>query len=168
MKIDIKSKIKSMVVPVIGLLVVGVFVLIIVLYQGEEEEPKLIEVNAYTGETELVTLENNALRFEMDPATTQFELTVKETGKVWRSTPEGVEEDALALAAEKDKLDSTLLVTYSNTNGIDAVYSSYGYSVKKGIYNIETGADYGRGYKTFVRTSQISIRMWWFCSDGCV
>ncbi len=142
MKIDIKSKIKSMVVPVIGLLVVGVFVLIIVLYQGEEEEPKLIEVNAYTGETELVTLENNALRFEMDPATTQFELTVKETGKVWRSTPEGVEEDALALAAEKDKLDSTLLVTYSNTNGIDAVYSSYGYSVKKGIYNIETGTDY--------------------------
>lgn len=142
MKDDIKSKIKSMVVPVIGLLVVGVFVLIIALYQGEEEVPKLIEVNAYEGETEIITLENDALRFELDPTTTQFELTVKESGKVWRSTPKGVEEDALALAAEKDKLDSTLLVTYSNINGIDAVYSSYGYSVKKGIYDIEAGTDY--------------------------
>lgn len=131
MKNDIKKKLKSMVVPVIGLLVVGVFVLVIVLYQGEEEAPELIEVNAYAGETESITLENEVLRFEMDPTTTQFELTVKKSGKVWRSTPEGVADDAIALTAEKDKLDSTLLVTYSNISGIDAVYSSYGYSVKK-------------------------------------
>lgn len=131
-----------MVVPVIGLLVVGVFVLVIVLYQGEEEAPELIEVNAYAGETESITLENEVLRFEMDPTTTQFELTVKKSGKVWRSTPEGVADDAIALTAEKDKLDSTLLVTYSNISGIDAVYSSYGYSVKKGIYDIEANADY--------------------------
>ena len=78
----------------------------------------------------------------MDPTTTQFELTVKKSGKVWRSTPEGVADDAIALTAEKDKLDSTLLVTYSNISGIDAVYSSYGYSVKKGIYDIEANADY--------------------------
>ncbi len=142
MKNDIKKKLKSMVVPVIGLLVVGVFVLVIVLYQGEEEAPELIEVNAYAGETETITLENEVLRFEMDPTTTQFELTVKKSGKVWRSTPEGVADDAVALTAEKDKLDSTLLVTYSNISGIDAVYSSYGYSVKKGIYDIEANADY--------------------------
>ncbi len=142
MKNDIKKKLKSMVVPVIGLLVVGVFVLVIVLYQGEEEAPELIEVNAYAGETESITLENEVLRFEMDPTTTQFELTVKKSGKVWRSTPEGVADDAIALTAEKDKLDSTLLVTYSNISGIDAVYSSYGYSVKKGIYDIEANADY--------------------------
>lgn len=142
MKNDIKKKLKSMVVPVIGLLVVGVFVLIIALYQGEEEAPELIEVNAYAGETESITLENEELRFEMDPTTTQFELTVKKSGKVWRSTPEGVADDAIALTAEKDKLDSTLLVTYSNISGIDAVYSSYGYSVKKGIYDIEANADY--------------------------
>lgn len=142
MKNDIKKKLKSMVVPVIGLLVVGVFVLVIVLYQGEEEAPELIEVNAYAGETETITLENEVLRFEMDPTTTQFELTVKKSGKVWRSTPEGVADDAIALTAEKDKLDSTLLVTYSNISGIDAVYSSYGYSVKKGIYDIEANAYY--------------------------
>lgn len=62
MKNDIKKKLKSMVVPVIGLLVVGVFVLVIVLYQGEEEAPELIEVNAYAGETETITLENEVLR----------------------------------------------------------------------------------------------------------
>ena len=131
-----------MVVPVIGLLIVGAFILVIMLYQGREEEPELIEVNAFGGGTETVTLENDALLFEMDPATTQFALTVKETGKVWRSTPEGAEDDTLALADEKDRLASTALITYSNTNGIDAVYSSYGYSVKKGIYDIEAGADY--------------------------
>lgn len=139
---EIKSKLKSMVVPVIGLLIVGAFILVITLYQGKEEEPELIEVNTFGGGTETVTLENDALLFEMDPATTQFALTVKETGKVWRSTPEGAEDDPLALAGEKDRLASTVLITYSNTNGIDAMYSSYGYSVKKGIYDIETGADY--------------------------
>ena len=144
MKKDRKSKLKSMTVPVIGLLIVGVFILVITLYQGKEEEPELIEVNAFEGGTETVTLENDALLFEMDPATTQFTLTVKETGKVWRSTPEGAEEDPLALAGEKDRLASTLLITYSNVNGIDSLYSGYGYSVQKGIYEIETGGDYVR------------------------
>ena len=139
---DGKIKLKDMVVPVIGLLIVGIFILVITLYQGKEEAPELIEVNAYGGETKTVTLENDALLFEMDPTTTQFALTVKKTGKVWRSTPEGIENDALALAGEKDKLASNLLITYSNVNGIDAMYSSYGYSVQKGIYDIETGADY--------------------------
>lgn len=139
---DGKIKLKDMVVPVIGLLIVGIFILVITLYQGKEEAPELIEVNAYGGETKTVTLENDALLFEMDPTTTQFTLTVKKTGKVWRSTPEGIENDALALAGEKDKLASNLLITYSNVNGIDAMYSSYGYSVQKGIYDIETGADY--------------------------
>lgn len=142
MKKETKSRLKNMVVPVIGLLIVGAFILVIMLYQGREEEPELIEVNAFGGGTETVTLENDALLFEMDPATTQFALTVKETGKVWRSTLEGAEDDTLALADEKDRLASTALITYSNTNGIDAVYSSYGYSVKKGIYDIEAGADY--------------------------
>ena len=144
MKKDRKSKLKSMIVPVIGLLIVGVFILVITLYQGKEEEPEIIEINAFEGGTETVTLENDALLFEMDPATTQFTLTVKETGKVWRSTPEGAEEDPLALAGEKDRLASTLLITYSNVNGIDSLYSGYGYSVQKGIYEIETGGDYVR------------------------
>lgn len=144
MKKDRKSKLKSMTVPVIGLLIVGVFILVITLYQGKEEEPEIIEINAFEGGTETVTLENDALLFEMDPATTQFTLTVKETGKVWRSTPEGAEDDPLALSDEKDRLASTLLITYSNVNGIDALYSGYGYSVQKGIYEIETGGDYVR------------------------
>lgn len=141
-KSEIIKKIKSMVVPVIGLAVVGVICLVIALSPDTEEELENIEVNAYEGDTETIVLENEALRFEMDPETTQFAVTVKESGKVWRSTPEGVADDTLALAGEKDRLDSTLLITYSNINGIDAMYSSYGYSVKKGIYDIETGDDY--------------------------
>lgn len=66
---DINRKLKNMVVPVIGLLIVGAFILVITLYQGSEDEPELIEVNAFGGGTETITLENDALLFEMDPAT---------------------------------------------------------------------------------------------------
>lgn len=142
-KDKIMKRLKSMAVPVIGLLVVTAFILVITLYKGDEGEPEYIEVNAYAGEDkEPIILENNDLKFEMNPETTQFELTVKETGKVWYSTPQDVQEDPLALEAEKDNLQSTLLITYSNINGIDMMYSSYGYSIKKGIYDIETGDDY--------------------------
>lgn len=142
-KNEILKKLKSMAVPVIGLLVITAFILVITLYKGEEEAAEIIEVNAYTREsTEPIIMENDALRFEMDPATTQFSLTVKDTGKVWYSTPQDAEEDPLALPAEKDKLESTLLITYSNISGIDMMFNSYGYSVKKGIYDIETGDDY--------------------------
>lgn len=142
-KNEIIKKLKSMAVPVIGLLVIVAFILVITLYKGEEEEPEIIEVNSYTGESmDPIIMENDALKFEMNPETTQFSLTVKDTGKVWYSTPQDAQEDPLALAAEKDKLESTLLITYSNISGIDMMFSSYGYSIKKGIYDIETGNDY--------------------------
>lgn len=138
----IKDNWKSIIIPVIGMLVIGVFVLIILLYDDGEEEQAAVEVNAYGGEEELITMENDALKFEMDPTTTQFSLTVKESGRVWYSNPQDADADTLALVNEKDKLKSTLLITYSNINGIDALYSSYGYSISKGIYDVETGGDY--------------------------
>lgn len=138
----IKQSLKNLAVPVIGLLVIGAFILVIILYNGGEEAEEYVEVNAYSGDTETIAMENDALKFEMDPATTQFSLTVKDSGKVWYSNPQDIENDSIALAGEKDKLASTLLITYSTVNGIDAMYNSCKYSIEKGIYDIETGEDF--------------------------
>ncbi len=138
----IKQALKNIAVPVIGLLVIGAVILVIILYNGGEEAEEYVEVNAYSGDTETIAMENDALKFEMDPATTQFSLTVKDSGKVWYSNPQDIENDSLALAGEKDKLASTLLITYSTINGIDAMYNSSEYSIEKGIYDIETGDDF--------------------------
>lgn len=93
-------------------------------------------------------LENERLRFVMDSSTTCFTLEDKESGRVWRSNPEGAEEDALALNTEKQKLLSTLLLTYSTINGVDTLYDNYTYSMQNGIYDIEQGDGYIKVYYT--------------------
>ena len=49
-------------------------------------------------------LENNAIKFELDPATTQFTVTQKSTGKVWYSNPPAAKSDPIALAKEKNNM----------------------------------------------------------------
>lgn len=51
-------------------------------------------------ETE-ITLENDKLLFSMNSLTTQFSVTMKETGETWTSNPEGAAEDSAALEIEK-------------------------------------------------------------------
>ena len=51
-------------------------------------------------------LENNYIKFEMDPATTNFTVLQKNTGKVWHSSPEGAKTDKLALTKEKNNMMS--------------------------------------------------------------
>ena len=78
----------------------------------------------------------------MNSLTTQFSVTMKETGETWTSNPEGAAEDSAALEIEKNKLQSTVLLTYSTQNGVDALLDNYEYSIAKGIYEIETGDGY--------------------------
>ena len=55
---------------------------------GEEEEvDDSVTIYGYEeGKSEYV-LENDYLKFVLDPETTQFTLTEKKTGKVWYSNP---------------------------------------------------------------------------------
>lgn len=138
--------IKSLVGPFLILAIILVGVLVITFWKEEEEPAEIIRVNSYAGEEEQLVLENNSLRLTMDTVTTQFSVTDKESGMVWYSNPQGVEDDELALKNEKNKLRSTLLLTYSTINGVDTLYDNFGYSIENGIYDIEQGEDYIKVY----------------------
>ncbi len=136
------KKLKSLIGPMLMLLVIVAGVLLIILYENEKPEEQVIKLNSYELETKEYTLENDKLKFVMDAETTQFSVTVKETGKQWFSNPVDAASDPLALTVEKGKLQSTLYVTYSNVGGVDALYNNYDYSISRGIYDIEAGEDY--------------------------
>lgn len=136
------STVKSFIGPTVILAIIAGFIFVITNYQNATEVEEIIQPYAYGGEEEPVVMENDALKFTMDPTTTQFEVLVKETGKVWKSTPDGAQGDSLALPDEKESLQSNLVMTYSTEAGLETTYNSFGFSVKNGIYEIESGDDY--------------------------
>ncbi len=144
-KAEIKAalikKLKSLAAPLIILLFIAAGIGIVIFRHEEPEPEKVIRVNGYEGEENEFVLENDKLKFVMDAQTTQFSLTVKETGAVWYSNPPEADEDPLALVSEKEKLKSTLLLTYSTINGVDTLYPNYTYSMEKKIYDVEASED---------------------------
>lgn len=86
---------------------------------------------------EKYVLENNDLIFELDNATTNISVTQKSTGHVWKSSPDGVDQDPIALGKEKNSMKSPVLVKYSTENGVENVYDVKSYSIDKNFYNIE-------------------------------
>lgn len=105
---------------------------------GEEEvQEEQMAVYGYTKDKSEYVLENEYLKFVMDPETTQFTLTEKKTGNVWYSNPPEADADAIANKAAKQGLQSTLMITYGTSNGVTTVFNSYGYSVENGLYEIE-------------------------------
>ena len=138
------KKLKSLIAPMIALLVILAAVAAIMLWPEEEEVEKIIEVRGYAGEEKEYVMENDKLKFVMDSETTQFSVTVKDTGEVWYSNPQDADDDNLAFSTEKSKLKSTVLLTYTTINGVDTLYNNYDYSMKNKLYEIEQGEDYIR------------------------
>lgn len=151
-KAEIKAallrRLKSMVGPMIVLLVIVTGILFIMFYKEEEEQEEIIRVNAYEGEEPEFVLENERLKFVLDASTTQFTLTVKDTGMVWHSNPTDAANDEKALTSEKNNLQSTLLLTYSTINGVDTLFNNYTYSILNQIYEIDAEEDYIKIYYT--------------------
>ncbi|MBR4083860.1 MAG: hypothetical protein IKK33_06205 [Lachnospiraceae bacterium] len=143
-KAAIVKAIKSLALPVILCAIIFAGVYFVVTFQAKEAELKKIEIKGYDGGETPIVLENDDLVFTLDPTTTQFELMVKETGKVWYSTPVDAANDVMALTAEKSKLQSTLIMTFSKDTGLETEYNNFGYSINNGLYNIEAGEDYVR------------------------
>lgn len=137
-----KTKIKSLIGPFILFLIIMAGILVTALYQDEPEPVEVIKVNGYEGPEEDIVLENDKLIMRMDSTSTQFSVEVKENGAVWYSNPQDADDDELALKLDKEKLKSTLLLTYSTKNGVDTLFNNYAYSMEKGIYDIEKGDDY--------------------------
>ena len=89
------SKKKSIIRRLIPWIVWAALIAALVIFVGiplygpqpvETVEPPIISY--YEGGKQPVIMENDSLLFELDPATTQFTLTEKATGRVWRSNPE--------------------------------------------------------------------------------
>lgn len=124
-------------VIVLALLAALVYFVVIPLFT-EEEESKLAEVNImyYEGDTKKkVTMENEELAFELDPANTHFKVTEKATGREWLSNPADAANDPLAVSANKEALQATLIVTYSTSSGTVDM-NNFKYSIEGGNYDI--------------------------------
>lgn len=140
-KAALKKQLKALIGPGILCLIILAGILVVMFYKGEEVVPEPIKLNGFEGEEKEFVLENDQLKLVMDAETTQFTLTVKKTGEVWTSNPENPDADAIALKAEKDKLKSTLLLTYSNKSGVDLMYDNYKFSVENKIFDYEVTED---------------------------
>ena len=62
-------------------------------------------------------MENEHLKFVLDPETTQFSVTEKASGKVWYSNPQDLSGETIANKATKSALQSTLMIKYGTMNG---------------------------------------------------
>lgn len=107
------------------------------LYAPQEEVSLAeAEVFYYEGGKDPLIMETDSLLFEMDPTTTYFKLTEKDSGRVWLSNPEDAAKDKVAVSANKAMLQSTLAMTYSSSNGV-IEYNNFQYSIENGNYRIE-------------------------------
>ena len=97
-------------------------------------------IDFYEGDNSPLVMENEALRFELNPADTHFTLTEKATGRVWYSNPPEAAQDPIAIAANKEMLQSTLAVTYSSESGA-IEFNNYKYSIQNQNFWLEQAED---------------------------
>lgn len=139
---NIKKELKALIFPLVLCAIFAALVVFVMTYQETPEDDTLVEARAYEGGTDPIVLENEYLKFVMDPTSTNFDVTVKSSGKVWHSVPEGGADDPIAINEVKNKLQSSLILTYSNQAALDAPLDSHSFSAVNGIYEIQTGEDY--------------------------
>ena len=126
---------------VVCLIIVGLLVVAKKVTDSKNAEEESILPEFYTGEETELVLENDKLKFVLDPVTTQFTVEKKSTGKIWYSNPQDADTDAIALTAEKGRLKSTVIMEYATDIDNKEKYDSYTYSVKNQVYTIEQKDD---------------------------
>lgn len=105
--------------------------------ETEEKEIVLREYKEKDYEGVDFTMESDDLLFALDPATTQFTVTQKSTGKVWRSNPENVSDDPIADLESKRLLQSVLVMKYSTVNETTTELNTFAHSIENGLYTLE-------------------------------
>lgn len=144
-KAAVKKELKSLIGPLIILAIIVAAVAVIMLWPDKVVEEEVIQMRGYDGEAKEFVMENDKFLFSMDSETTQFNITVKETGDVWYSNPEeaGIAADAKASTPnKKNELRSTVMLGYSNRSGVSVLYNNYEFSVINKLYEIKQGDDY--------------------------
>lgn len=138
----IVRQLKSLAAPVIITGVIVVIIVVIFYFQNATEPETVVEITSYSGTQDPIVVENDKLKMTMDPVTTQFTLEVKESGKIWYSNPPEAANDPLAVASYKGRLQSTLLLTFSQATGLQTTFDNFSYGIDNGLFEIEHGEDY--------------------------
>ncbi len=126
------------------LLFVAVATSVVALASCGESEKAYKEITSYTNEeSETATISNSALELTVDKDTTTFVLKDKVHNKEYRSNPtaEDVEKYANAKGQLKDVLNSTMVLTYSNSTDTQKEINNYNASIMDGNYSIEKISD---------------------------
>ena len=137
-----KIILRLLALAVVAALLAALTVFVVIPLFSEEEETTQAAVNIlyYEGDKKALTMENDQLIFEMDPTDTHFKVTEKASGREWLSNPADASSDKLALAANKETLNATAMVTYSTASGTVEM-NNYKYSIENGNYAITQQED---------------------------
>ncbi len=139
-KKSILRKILPWVIAVALLAALVIFVGIPLYSQKDEQTTPLPHVTYFEGKAETITLENDALKFELDTGTTQFKVTEKQNGHEWTSIPDNAASDPVAKSSQANlyALQSTLLMTYTDRDKgtADIAFNNYQRSIMNGTYEI--------------------------------
>lgn len=149
--------IRVIVLAVICIIIGVVFLVIMLSSSSKDTVEDNIEIRTYVEDKKEYTLENDDLLFVMDASNTQFTLTKKSTGEVWYSNPVDADSDSVAKKEDKNNLKSTAILQYSTVNGVKTLYNNFGYSIDRGIYEIETGEDYIKVNYTVGNTEKVFV-----------
>ncbi len=136
------ENLKGLILPgILTLIILGVVVFVATYKAVAIEEEPPVQTRSFDGEATEYVLESDGTKFVFDSGTTQFSVTNKRTGAVWTSSPEDAANDTLAQTVEKEKLQSTIVVNYSDTTGSDSSYNTFKHSVTNSIYEVEATDD---------------------------
>ena len=124
---------------IIVLLIIVGAALYVINTKAPTEVKEPIPPYAFDGNDKPVVIDNGQLKLTMDPATTEFTVEVKDSGKVWYSNPKDAAEDTAALDDQKNYLQSPFILSYSITQGLETTYNSFAFSAQNGIYEIVPG-----------------------------
>lgn len=133
-----KSIIRRLLPWLIGILALTaliVFVFVPIYSVRDTSTGRDTRVINYDGDQKPIIIENQALRFEMDGKTSQFQVLNKANGQIWYSNPPDAEKDPIAGGVNKEFLSSTMTITYTNTGG-EMELNNYRYSIANQNYQI--------------------------------
>jgi hypothetical protein len=102
---------------------------------NEGASEKQIDWYQYEGGGSPLSLENQYLRLDFEPATAGITLTDKSTGSTWRSSPLDAATDAGSDAVTRYLMQSQFSVLYGDNLGTGQTLSSFRYSIDRGTYS---------------------------------
>lgn len=141
-KKSVVEALKRLIAPAVFILIIAIAAFALSRLSKKEDVELPIDIRSFDGSVTECVLENDQLRFELNPDNTQFTVTDKKTGEVWYSNPPDVTSESATIASDVDRIKSTLILTYSTVNGVDTFLDNYKYSMETKLYNIEKGSDF--------------------------